>query len=162
VDKKRLPNRPEFLLWISSQLELRFEYGFPMKTIYDWWTDLSGQGYVGRSLKSAQLIAKHGMKNVVKTQWEIMGKRMILMERLTLDPPDHWVWETHMLGIDMVHDFRLEEIRDGRIVMTIRSDTTRRGFRNGIINLMIGWFVRKMVIDEWECTDKAFRLETLE
>jgi hypothetical protein len=131
-----------------------------MKTIYDWWTDLSGQGYVGRSLKSAQLIAKHGEKNVVKTQWEIMGKRMILMERLTLDPPGHWVWETHMLGIDMVHDFRLEEIRDGKIVMTIRSDTTRRSFKSGIINLMIGWFVRKMMIDEWECADKAFRLET--
>ena len=25
---------------------------------------------------------------------------------------------------------------------------------------MIGWFVRKMMIDEWECADKAFRLET--
>ena len=124
MNKKRLSNHPEFLVWIFSQLELRFEYGFPVKTIYDWWTDLSGQGYVGRSLKSAQLIAKHREKNVVKTQWEIMGKRMILMERLTLDPPDHWVWETHMLGIDMVHDFRLEEIRDGRIVMRIRSDTT--------------------------------------
>jgi hypothetical protein len=60
-----------------------------MKTIYDWWTDLPREGYVGRSLKSTQLIARHDEKNVVRTRWEIMGKRMILMERLTLDPPDH-------------------------------------------------------------------------
>jgi len=92
-------------------LEPRFGYGFPKKTICNWRTDVSGQGYVGRSLKSAQLIAKHGEKNVVKTQWEIMGKRMILMERLTLDPPDHWVWETHMLGI----------VTQGDLMRTIRT-----------------------------------------
>ena len=67
MDKKRLSNHPEFSLWIFSQLELRFEYGFPMKTIYDWWTNLSGEGYVGTSLKSTQLIARHGEKNVVRT-----------------------------------------------------------------------------------------------
>lgn len=159
MDKKRLSNHPEFLLWISSQLELRFGYGFPMKTIYDWWTDLPREGYVGRSLKSTQLIARHDEKNVVRTRWEIMGKRMILMERLTLDPPDHWVWEPHMLGIDMVHDFRLKETEGGKIALTIHSDMIPRGSKGRIMNLMVGWFLRKMMVDEWESADKAFKLE---
>ena len=140
-------------------MELQFEYAFPMKTIYDWWTDLSGEGYVGRSLKSTQLIASHDEKSVVGTRWEVIGNRLTLMERLTLDPPDHWVWESHMFGVNMVHDFRLKETDGGKITLTIRSDVIPRGCKGRIMNLMAGWFLRKMMIDEWESADKAFRLE---
>jgi hypothetical protein len=130
-----------------------------MKTIYDWWTDLSGEGYVGRSLKSTQLIARHDEKNVVRTRWEIMEKRIVLMERLTLDPPDHWVWESHMLGIDMVHDFRLKETEGGKIALTIRSDMIPEGSKGRIMKLIVGWFLRRMMVDEWESADRAFKLE---
>jgi hypothetical protein len=140
-----------------SRLESRFEYDLPKKAIYDWWTDVSGEGYIGKSLKSTQLIARHGESNVIKTQWETVGKRMTLMERLTVDPPDHWFWESRMFGIDLVHDFRLEKSRDDKTVMTIRSRP--RCLKGRIINLMIGWLLGNMMVNEWESADKAFRLE---
>ena len=83
------------------------------------------------------------------------------MERLTLDPPDHWVWETHMLGIDMIHDFRLKETEGDKVVLTIRSDMIPRGSKGRIMNLIVGWFLRKMMVDEWESADKAFKMEMM-
>ena len=56
---------------------------------------------------------------------EDYGERMILMERLILDPPDHWVWKPQLPGIDIVHDFRWKVTEGAKIVMTIRSDMIR-------------------------------------
>ena len=34
-----------------------------------------------------------------------------------------------------------------------------RGSKGRIMNLMVGWFLGKMMVDEWESADKAFKLE---
>ncbi len=140
-------------------LKLQYEYGWPKKVVYDWWTDLSGTGYVGEALKSLRPIGKDGEKIVVETKWRIMMMNMILREKLTLDPPDHWIWEPHMLGIDIVDDFRLQEIEGGKVALIISSHMTPSSFKGKFMNFAMGWLLRKIMINEWDCADKAFRRE---
>lgn len=64
-----------------------------------------------------------------------------------------------MLGIDMACDFRVKETEGGKTALTIRSHLIPRGSKGRIMNLMVGWFLRKMMVDEWESADKAFKLE---
>ncbi len=54
-------------------IELNFEYDFSSDVIYNWWTDLSGKGYIGKSLKAIEPFGKEGQKNLVKTIWKVMG-----------------------------------------------------------------------------------------
>ncbi len=71
------------------ELHLSFEYDLPKKVIYDWWTDLSGTGYVGKSLKSLKPVGREGEKILVETKWKIIGMTMTLLERLSLHSEDH-------------------------------------------------------------------------
>jgi len=53
----------------------------------------------------------------------------------------------------------LKETEGGKIALTIHSDMIPRGSKGRIMNLMVGWFLRKMMVDEWESADRAFKLE---
>lgn len=134
--------------------ELQFEYDYPIKVVYDWWTDLSGVGYVGKALKSIKPIGRDGEKILVETKWRIMGRAMTLSEKLSLFPEDHWVWEPHILGIDIIDDFTLKRDNE-KTVLTIRSKIYPRGFRGRIMNLIMGRMLKKMMIDEWKAASNA-------
>lgn len=88
-----------------------------------------------------------------------MGRRMMLKEKLTLDPPDHWIWDPHMLGIDIVDDFGLQETEGGNVTLTVRSDMTPINFKGKFVNFVMGWLLRKMMVNEWQSADSAFRRE---
>ncbi|MCS4538735.1 MAG: hypothetical protein HYY67_07760 [Thaumarchaeota archaeon] len=140
--------------------ELIFEYDYDIKTVYDWWTDLSGKGYVGESLKSIEPVGREGEKILVRTRWVIMGMTMILTEKLTLDPPHHWVWEPHMMGIRITDDFRLEE-KGNKAILHIKYHLEAKGIKANITKLMFGWFIKRMMVSEWISADKAFKEEML-
>lgn len=141
-----------------DDVDLSFVYSHGAEAVYGWWTDLSGEGYVGKSLKSVEPMGKDGEKILVKTKWRIMKFNMVLRERLTLDPPAHWIWEPHMMGIDITDDFRLE-LKGEQVVLRIRSYMKPKGMRGKTVQLMLGWYLKKMMIDEWKSADQAFRRE---
>lgn len=130
-----------------------------MKVIHDWWTDLSGVGYVGVNLKSLQPMGKEGEKTLVETKWKMMGMSMTLIEKLSLISEDHWVWEPKMMGIEIVDDFRLREVEGGKVRLTIESTMNPVGMKGRVIALMLGGNLEKMMINEWNSADKAFREE---
>ena len=111
-----------------KELHLRFEYERPKKLVYDWWTDLSGKGYVGRALQSVRPIGKEGEKLLVETKWRMMGMTMKLVETLALRSEDHWTWEPHPLGIFITDEFRLAEA-EGRTTLEIDSTIVPRGMK---------------------------------
>ncbi len=45
-------------------VELLFDYEFPKKVVYDWWTDLFGRGYIGKALKSLKPVGSEGEKSL--------------------------------------------------------------------------------------------------
>ncbi len=142
------------------ELHLSFEYDLPKKVIYDWWTDLSGTGYVGKSLKSLKPVGREGEKILVETKWKIIGMTMTLLERLSLHSKDHWTWEPELLGIQIVDEFTLTEIGEGRVQLTIDSRITPRGMKGKLMHLLLGRKLDKMMIEEWESASKALISES--
>jgi hypothetical protein len=143
-----------------KELHLRFEYERPKKLVYDWWTDLSGTGYVGRALKSARPIGKEGEKLLVETKWTMMGMTITLVEKLTLRSEDHWTWEPHLFGIYITDEFRLAEEADGRTTLKIDSTSVPLGMKGKVMHFMLGRNLDKMMVEEWESASRAFLEET--
>lgn len=137
------------------ELHLEFEYNLPMKVVHDWWTDLSGTGYVGKALKSIRSVGKEGEKILVETRWRIMGMTMTLLERLSIHSEDHWIWEPRLLGIYIIDEFRLTETGEGRVRLTIDSKTTPRGMKGKIMHLFLGRKLDRMMIEEWESASRS-------
>ncbi len=132
-----------------SVLHLNFEYNLPKKEVYDWWTDLSGTGYVGRALKSIRPIGREGEKTLVETKWKIMGMTKRLVERLTLISEDHWIWQPTIFGIEITDEFRLST-RNETTVLTIESTSIPKGIKGQLANLMLGPMLDNMMVDEWK------------
>jgi len=144
----------------SKELHLRFDYERPKKLVHEWWTDLSGTGYVGRALKSIRLIGKDGDKILVETKWRIMGTTMTLVEKLTLHSENHWTWEPHLMGIYITDEFRVTVEADGKTRLTIDSTISTRGMKGKVMYLMLGRRLNKMMVAEWESASRAFMEET--
>lgn len=47
----------------DTPMRLEFIYDFPPKAVHDWWTDLSGTGYVGVALKAVRPFGEDGGKS---------------------------------------------------------------------------------------------------
>jgi hypothetical protein len=141
------------------RLKLYYDYELPLKVIYDWWTDLSGTGYVGVRLKSVRPIGKEGEKILVQTKWKMMGMNMTLVEKLSLISQDHWIWEPHVMGIDIVDDFRLRDAEGGEVRLTIESTMNPAGMKGKAMQLVMGRMLDKIMINEWDSADRVFREE---
>ena len=135
-------------------LHLRFEYDLPQKAVYEWWTDLSGTGYVGMALKSIKPIGKEGEMILVKTSWRIMSMTKTLLERLTLISEDHWVWQPTIFGIEIIDDFRLVSV-GGKTILTIDSDMRPKGLRGKLAQMMFGAMLERMMVNEWNSASEA-------
>jgi hypothetical protein len=131
-----------------SEIHLRFEYTLPVKTVYDWWTDLSGTGYIGKALKSIKPVGKEGEKILVETKWKMLGMTKTLLERLTLISEDHWVWQPTIFGIEITDDFRLET-KEGKTILRIDSVARPNGVKGKLAQLMLGGMLDRMMVDEW-------------
>ncbi len=141
------------------KLELHYNYELPVNVIHDWWTDLSGTGYVGVNLKSLRPVGKEGEKTLVETKWNMMGINMTLVEKLSLISEDHWIWEPRIMGIEIIDDFRLREVEPGRIRLAIESTMNPAGMKGKVMQLMMGRTLDKIMVNEWNSADKAFREE---
>lgn len=130
-----------------------------MKVIHDWWTDLSGVGYVGVNLKSLQPMGKEGEKTLVQTKWKMMGMNMTLVEKLSLISDDHWIWEPYVMGIDIVDDFQLSGLEGGKVRLRIESTMKPSGMKGKLMQFMMGRTLDKIMVNEWNSADKAFREE---
>ncbi len=130
-----------------------------MKVIHDWWTDLSGRGYVGVKLKSLRPVGKEGEKVMVETKWKMTGMNVTLLEKLSLTSDDHWIWEPRIMGIEIVDDFRLREIEGGKVRLTIESTMKPAGMKGKVMQLMMGRILDKIMVNEWNSADKAFKEE---
>jgi hypothetical protein len=142
-----------------STLELHFEYKLPKKVVFDWWTDLSGEGYVGKALKSIKLIGREGEKMLVETRWSIMGRTVKLLEKFTVHSEEHWTWEPSIFGIAITDDFILKE-EQGKTGLTIHSEIRPKGFKGKIAHIMLGWYLDRMMLDEWKSASEGFVSET--
>ncbi len=138
------------------ELQLRFEYDLPPKVVHDWWTDLSGKGYIGKALKSARPIGSDGAATLVETKWRLMGMTVTLIERLTLHSDDHWTWEPNLMGIYITDEFRLEKIATGKTQLAIDSNISPRGMKGKLMHLLLGAKLDRMMTDEWESASRAF------
>ncbi len=130
-----------------------------MKVIHDWWTDLSGTGYVGVRLKSLRPVGKEGGKTLVETRWKMMGMNMTLVEKLSLISDDHWIWEPRIMGIEVIDVFRLRGIEDGKVRLTIESTMKPAGMKGKVMQLMMGRILDKIMVNEWNSANKAFKEE---
>ncbi len=130
-----------------------------MKVIHDWWTDLSGTGYVGVNLKSLRPVGKETEKTLVETKWKMMGMNTTLVEKLSLISEDHWIWEPRIMGIEIIDDFRLREVERSKVRLTIESTMNPAGMKGKVMQLMLGGTLDKIMINEWNSADKAFREE---
>ncbi len=127
--------------------------------IFEWWTDLSGTGYVGKNLKSITRIGEEGEKIMVKTRWRMMRMNLTLLEKLSLLSEDHWVWEPHVMGIDIADDFRLGEVESGKVRLTITSTMKPAGAKGKLMRMVMGGMLDRIMSDEWKAADRAFREE---
>ena len=141
-------------------ISLAFEYDTSRKVVYDWWTDLSGVGYVGKALKSVKPVGKEGDKILVETKWKIMGMRKTIVERLTLISNEHWVWQPTMFGIELTDDFRLES-REGKTILTIDSHSRPNGPLGRLAIMMFGGALERTMVDEWKAANRAFLFEAI-
>jgi hypothetical protein len=140
-------------------VKLTFEYQLPGKTVSDWWTDLSGKGYVGRSLKSMRQIGKNERgKFLVETKWKVMGMSMKMIEMFTLESRNRWIWEPHMMSIDIMDYFRLEENANGSRLHII-SEFHPKGMMGRLSKIMFGRYLRRLMTEEWNAADRVFRNE---
>lgn len=135
-------------------IELRFEYGLPKTVVYEWWTDLSGVGYVGKALRSIKVVGSEDGKTLVETEWKIMGRTIKLREKFRKHSEEHWVWEPSILGIEITDDFRISE-EAGKTVLTIRSGTRPKGLKGKMAHLMLGWYLDRIMKDEWKSASQA-------
>jgi len=140
----------------GKELHLQFEYELPRKLVYDWWTDLSGTGYVGKALKSVKRIGKEGEKILVETKWRIMGMTVTLVEKLTLHSEDRWTWEPHLMGIYITDEFRLAVDANGKTCLTIDSIISPRGMKGELLYFLLGRKLDTMMVSEWESASRAF------
>jgi uncharacterized membrane protein len=136
-------------------IDLNFEYNLPKRAVYEWWTDLSGVGYVGKALKSLRVVGKEGEKIVVETQWKIMGMTIKILERFTIHSDEHWIWEPSLFGIDIKDEFRLETKSGEKTILRIHSDISPRGMKGKLSYLMLGWKLDRMMIEEWRAASQA-------
>jgi len=129
-----------------------------MSAVHHWWTDLSGVGYVGRALKSVRPIGREGEVTLVETKWKIMGTMKRLVEKLTLDSENHWVWQPTIFGIEITDDFQLTS-RNGKTVLTIDSTAKPRGTKGRLAQLMLGLMLDRMMLNEWKSASEAMSSE---
>jgi len=137
-----------------SHLHLEFEYELPLDAVYEWWTDLSGIGYVGKSLKALKPIGKEGNAILVETKWRIMGMTRTLVEKLTLESQEHWTWQPAIFGIEITDDFRLVA-RNRKTVLTIDSEIKPKGVKGWLTHMMVGSMLERMMADEWKSASEA-------
>lgn len=135
-------------------MRLEFEYDLPSKAVHEWWTDLSGKGYVGKALKAIKPLSGEGNTRMIETKWRIMGMTMTLLEKLTLASEEHWIWQPTIFGIAITDDFRLSN-RGGRTVLTILSTKEPRGMTGGLAQMMLGSFLDRMMASEWKSASAA-------
>ncbi len=132
---------------LGSVMQLEFEYDLSSMAVHDWWTDLSGKGYVGKALRAIKPLDEEGNARMVETRWRIMAMTMTLLEKLTLASEEHWIWQPTILGIAITDDFRISN-RDGRTVLTILSTKEPRGMTGRLAQMMLGSFLDRMMADE--------------
>jgi hypothetical protein len=142
-----------------SRIELRFEYDAPPKRVFDWWTDLSGVGYVGKRLRSIKVIGKEGDKILVETKWNMMGMTKTMIERFSVRSPTHWVWEPRLFGISIVDDFELTESKNGKTMLVITSEAKALGPKGMVAQMMLGRYLDRIMVEEWESAYQAFKRE---
>ncbi len=65
-----------------------------------------------------------------------------------------------MLGIQIIDEFTLTEIGEGRVQLTIDSRITPRGMKGKLMHLLLGRRLDKMMIEEWESASKALISES--
>ncbi len=63
------------------------------------------------------------------------------------------------MGIEIVDDFRLREIEDGKVRLTIESTMKPAGMKGKVMQLMMGRILDKIMVNEWNSADKAFKEE---
>lgn len=144
-------------------LDFQFEYQLPMKAVYAWWTDLSGKGFVGDSLKSLKPVGKEGEKILVETKWKMMGKETTMVEKLSLLSEDHWIWEpAEMMGIRVTDDFTLHELPGGGTQLKIRSEWIPKGLKGKFVNFAMGRMIARSFAKEWQAAHDACVQETAE
>ncbi len=144
-------------------LNYQFEYKLPKKAVYDWWTDLSGQGFVGDSMKSLKPVGKEGEKTLVETKWKLMGVERTMVEKLSVLSEDHWIWEpAEMMGIHVTDDFSLHELQGGGTQLNIHSEVTSKGLKGKFVNLVMGRMFARSFRKEWEASHDACLKETAE
>jgi len=141
-----------------SEIHLHFEYDLPKTAVYDWWTDLSGTGYVGKALKSIKPVGKDGEKILVETRWIIMGVTKKLLERLTLVSQDHWIWQPTIFGIEITDDFRLES-EGTKTILRIDSKTRPKGIKGKLAQMILGGMLERMMVNEWSSASEALASE---
>lgn len=143
-----------------SHLHLEFESLFPPKAVHDWWTDLSGVGYVGRALLALRPTGNESEAILVETRWKMMGMTKTLVERLTLVSEDHWTWRPTIFGIEITDDFRLS-VRGGRTVLSIDSTARARGAKGRLTQTILGPVLDRMMMNEWDSANEAMKLDLM-
>lgn len=63
-----------------------------------------------------------------------------------------------MLSIYVTDDLRLEEYASGS-KLRITSEFHPRGMMGKLVSRMFGGYLRRLMVDEWESADRAFRSE---
>jgi hypothetical protein len=125
-------------------IDLQFEYDLPKKIVYDWWTDLSPKGYIGKALKSIKKIREEDGKILVETHWQLMGRNRTMQEKLSLLSEDHWIWEPEMgFGIQITDDFTLTTLEDGKVQLKIHSIQQSTGFEGRLTQFLMGRVLRR-------------------
>ncbi len=142
-------------------VNLQYEYQLPKKAVFEWWTDLSGRGYVGHSLKSLKPIGKEGDKILVETKWKAMGMERTMVEKLSFVSDDHWIWEpAEMMGIRVTDDFSLHELPGRATQLRIRSEWRPTGLKGKFVNLTMGRMLARSFVKEWNRASEACNTET--
>jgi hypothetical protein len=140
-------------------LRLQFEYDLPAMLVHDWWTDLSGKGYVGKALRAIRPIREDNGALQVETEWRVLGMTMTLVEKFTLISAEHWIWQPTIFGIAITDDFELST-RNGKTVLTIQSMAEPRGMKGWLAHLLLGPVLDRMMVDEWKSASEALVSET--
>lgn len=87
-----------------------------------------------------------------------MGMEKVMVERLTIVSDERWVWEPMMFGVAITDDFQLST-RYGKTVLTIRSSWRATGKKGRLAELMLGPYLARMMVREWESASEAMVAE---
>lgn len=142
-----------------SRIRLEFQYAAPPDRVFQWWTDLSGVGYVGRKLRSLTVVGKEGDRTLVRTKWKMMGMTKTIIERFSVLSPMRWRWEPRLFGIAIVDDFELTESSNGRTTLAIVSEAKENSLMGRVAQIIMGRYLKRVMVEEWESADDAFRSE---